>query len=111
MHRNIFRSAMAAGLALLATACATPPATTPEAPLYRCEHNIDFRARFIDDSVMLDGGRGRDVLYRDAGGTQPGQKFYSNPRMRAEFGLGATGREAIIRYPLLPLVARCVLDE
>jgi hypothetical protein len=30
--------------------------------------------------------------------------------MRAEFGLGASGREAVLRYPLLPLVARCVRD-
>jgi hypothetical protein len=36
--------------------------------------------------------------------------IYSNPRMKAEFGLGATGREAIVRYPLLPLAARCARD-
>ncbi|MET0310409.1 MAG: hypothetical protein ABW051_00010 [Burkholderiaceae bacterium] len=82
----------------------------PERPLYRCEHGVDFRADFIDDSVVLDGPGGRDVLYRDAGGEGPAQKIYANPRMKAEFGLGASGREAIIRYPLLPLVARCVRD-
>jgi hypothetical protein len=50
------------------------------------------------------------VLYRDAGGTTPQQTVYANPRLRAEFGLGATGREAILHYPLLPLTARCVRD-
>jgi hypothetical protein len=52
---------------------------------------------------------GYDVLYRDAGGTG-NQTHYRNPRVRAEFGLGPTGREAILRYPLLPLVVRCVRD-
>ena len=80
-----------------------------EAPLYRCEAGIEFRARFIDDTVVLDGSGSYDVLYRDAGGTGQ-QAFYRNPRMRAEFGLGASGREAIVRYPLLPLVVRCVRE-
>jgi len=74
---------------------------------YRCEHGIEFTAKFVDDTAVLDGSRGYDVLYRDAGGQTPQQSVYSNPRMRAEFGLGASGREAILRYPLLPLVARC----
>ncbi len=81
-----------------------------EAPLYRCENAIEFRARFIDNSVVLDGSRGYDVLYRNAGGVTPSQSVYSNIRMRAEFGLGPSGREAILRYPLLPLVVRCVRD-
>ena len=81
-----------------------------EAPLYRCENAIEFRARFIDNSAVLDGSRGYDVLYRDAGGVTPSQTVYSNIRMRAEFGLGSSGREAILRYPLLPLVVRCVRD-
>ena len=81
-----------------------------EAPLYRCEHAIEFRARFIDNTAVLDGSRGYDVLYRDAGGVGEAQTVYANPRMRAEFGLGPSGREAILRYPLLPLVARCVRD-
>ena len=81
-----------------------------EAPLYRCENAIEFRARFIDNSAVLDGSRGYDVLYRDAGGVTPSQTVYSNIRMRAEFGLGPSGREAILRYPLLPLVVRCVRE-
>lgn len=82
----------------------------PQLPVYHCEHGISFSVRFIDDTALLDGARGRDVLYRDAGGTTPQQTVYSNPRMKAEFGLGATGREAIVRYPLLPLAARCARD-
>lgn len=81
-----------------------------EAALYRCENAIEFRARFIDNSAVLDGSRGYDVLYRDAGGVTPSQTVYSNIRMRAEFGLGPSGREAILRYPLLPLVVRCMRD-
>ena len=85
-------------------------------PVYRCEHGIVFSVKFADNTALLSGVRtssgnsgvrDQDLLLRDAGG-QGSQAFYSNPRMRAEFGLGASGREAILRYPLLPLVARCV---
>lgn len=96
--------------AVAALAGCAGPATAPAVPVYHCEHGITFTARFIDDTAILDGARGRDVLYRDAGGTTPTHVVYSNPRMRAEFGLGATGREAIVRYPLLPLAARCARD-
>lgn len=81
-----------------------------DGPLYRCENGIEFRVKFIDDTAVLEGPGGRDLLQRDAGGQGPRQTVYSNPRMRAEFGLGASGREAVLRYPLLPLVARCVRD-
>jgi hypothetical protein len=88
-------------------------------PIYRCEHGIAFSVKFADNTAVLSGahtpsgnsGLGdQDVLLRDAGGQGAQQAFYSNPRMRAEFGLGASGREAILRYPLLPLVARCMRD-
>ena len=79
-------------------------------PHYRCEHDIEFSVKFADDSALLNGSRGSDVLYRDAGGQGDKQTVYSNPRMRAEFGMGASGLEAILRYPLLPLVARCVRE-
>jgi hypothetical protein len=78
--------------------------------LYRCEHGVEFTVRFIDDTALLDGSRGHDLLYRDAGGQGNQQTVYSNERVRAEFGLGASGREAVLRYPLLPLMARCVRD-
>ena len=103
--------ALAAPFVLL-TACTNNKGWQAEAPLYRCEAGIEFRARFVDDSAVLDGNSpatGYDVLYRDAGGTG-NQTHYRNTRVRAEFGLGPTGREAILRYPLLPLVVRCVRD-
>lgn len=102
-------SLLAVAVLLLAGCAAQGPGTN--LPHYRCEHGIDFTVRMVDDTALLDAGaRGYDVLYRDAGGVTPQQQVYSNPRMRAEFGLGATGREAVLRYPLLPLAARCVRD-
>lgn len=79
-------------------------------PHYRCEHGIEFMAQFVGDSVLLKGPRDYDLLSRDARGSSEKQPVYSNARMRAEFGLGASGREALLHYPLLPLVARCVRD-
>ena len=101
-------TASAAAAALLAGCAGIGPAQN--LPHYRCEYDIAFTVRFVDDTAILDGSRGHDVLYRDAGGQTPQQQFFSNPRMRAEFGLGTSGREAILRYPLLPLVARCARD-
>ncbi|MEP6791966.1 MAG: hypothetical protein ABI907_11365 [Ramlibacter sp.] len=90
--------------------CATPPPGA-SLPHYRCQAGVEFTVRFADDSALLDAGpRGYDILYRDSGGLTPQQAVYSNPRTRAEFGLGASGSEAILRYPLLPLVVRCVRD-
>lgn len=77
---------------------------------WRCEHGIEFRVRFVDDSAALEGTRANEVLFRDAGGQGPQQTVYSNAKMRAEFGLGANGREALLSYPALPLKARCVRD-
>ena len=81
-----------------------------DAPLYRCEHGIEFRVRFIDNTALLDGSRGTELLFRDAGGVGETQTVYTSAQMRAEFGLGPSGREAVVRYPLLPLVVRCVRD-
>ena len=92
-----------------------PPAT-PGAPAagtqrYRCDQGIAFTVRFADDSAMLDAGpRGSDVLLLYAGGATPQQTVYSNTRMRAEFGLGASGREAMLRYAAPPLAAHCVRE-
>ena len=102
--------ALLGALALAGCAGRTVQAT---APLYRCEHGLEFTVRFIDDTALLDGSRGHDLLQRDAGGQGEQQTVYSNERVRAEFGLGASGREAVLRYPQLPqlpLVARCVRD-
>jgi hypothetical protein len=96
------------------------PAGSPAAPAspaaslqrYRCDQNFDFSVRFTDDSAVIDAGsRGNDVLLRDAGGVTPQQTVYSNPRLRAEFGLGASGREAILRYLAPQLVVNCVKDQ
>ena len=78
---------------------------------YRCDQNLEFSVRFMDDSAVIDAGaRGNDVLLRDAGGVTPQQTVYSNPRLRAEFGLGAGGREAVLRYLAPQLVVNCVKD-
>jgi hypothetical protein len=78
-------------------------------PLYRCDQGMSFSVEFVDDTAVLKGARGNDVLLRDAGG-QGAQTVYSNPRMRAEFGLGASGREAMLHYPPQPLAVRCLRD-
>jgi hypothetical protein len=97
------------------TSAPDPGATAPLTPAalqrYRCDQNFEFTVRFMDDSAVIDaGGRGNDVLLRDAGGVTPQQTVYSNPRLRAEFGLGAGGREAILRYLSPQLVVNCAKD-
>jgi hypothetical protein len=82
----------------------------PEADRYRCENDVAFTVKFASDSATVNSNRGYEVLYRSAGGLTPNQTVYSNPRMRAEFGLGATGQEAILRYLLQPVVVRCARD-
>ncbi len=101
-------------LALACVACSAPGSTlsagdkaASKGVFYRCEQGIEFVARLVDDSAVLDGSRGYDVLYRAAGSTVPN---YKNLRMSAEFGLGPTGREAVVKYPLLPLAVRCAQD-
>ena len=102
-------SAMA--FALLLSGCAAGNfGSSSTGQRYRCEHGVEFSVKFVDDSALIDSSRGYNVLYRDAGGQGEGQSVYSNAMVRAEFGLGASGREAVLRYPLLPLVARCVRE-
>ena len=103
-------SAMSLALVLLA-GCATGNfGSSSTGQRYRCEQGIEFSVKFVDDSALIDSSRGYNVLLRDAGGQGEGQTVYSNAVVRAEFGLGASGREAVLRYPLLPLVARCVRE-
>jgi hypothetical protein len=104
-------------LAVLTLAsCAGAPDSKP-LPYYRCEYGIEFTAKFVDDSVALETTRGYEVLYRggkhasSAANAQAKSNEYSNARMQVEFDLGPTLREAIVRYPLLPLVSRCVRDN
>lgn len=91
---------------------AAPAAAQPDGTQrYRCDQGIAFTVRFTDDTAVVDvSPRGQDVLLRDAGGATPQQTVYSNPRMRAEFGLGVSGREAMLRYAAPPLAAHCVQE-
>ena len=120
-------------LALLALqACTTPPPQVPPAPPppalvpppevraagdtrppshYRCEDRTDFSVRFANDTAVLDrGALGNDTLLRDAGGLTPQQSVYSNARLRAEFGLGAGNREAVLHYLAPAKDVRCAGD-
>jgi hypothetical protein len=56
---------------------------------------------------VLTGPRGRQELLRDAGGLTPQQTVYSNAEWRAEFGLGASGREAVLQTLKPATVLRC----
>ena len=102
-----------------AAAAEPPPAAAASAtvraasdpPRYRCDQGIEFTVRFTDGTATVDAGsRGYDVLLRDAGGATPQQTVYSNARLRAEFGLGVSGREAIVRYAQPPLAAHCLQE-
>lgn len=112
LHKPVAKPStrLACLLAFFLAACASPPEDRG-AQFYRCEAGVDFTVRFVDDSAVVKSPRGLEVLYRDAGGLAPGQTFYTNPRLRAEFGLGKTGREAVLRYPLVALVLRCARDQ
>ena len=83
-----------------------------EADRYRCENDIAFTVRFTShfagDSAVIDSNRGYEVLYRAAAGAN--KAAYSNPRMRAEFGLGAAHNQALLRYLLQPVVVCCTRD-
>lgn len=113
---NTLHSALAVMTFLTTVACSGPTTQKP-LPLYRCEYGIEFTAKFVDDSVAVEGTRGYDVLYRGGkyastpANAKPNSSEYSNARMQIEFNLGVTQREAILRYPLLPLVSRCVRDN
>ena len=96
-----------AGMAAALAGCAGPSAL--ELSRYRCDGGMEFTVRFADGTAIVKGARGDDVLLRDAGG-QGAQRFYSNPRMRAEFGLGAGAREAVLHYPVAPLATRCMRE-
>ena len=79
--------------------------------MYRCEHDLRMSVEFRGNAVVLDSRQGYDILYRLEGDGPGPVAHYANTRMSAEFGLGPQGREAVIHYPLLPLVARCVTEE
>lgn len=111
--QRLMAAAALAGLAALA-GCASPgavavPGAAAASPLYRCGPGQSFSVSFSDDSAALKGPRGNELLLRDAGG-QGEQKVYSNARLRAQFGLGASGRDALLHYLGEPLKLRCQRD-
>jgi hypothetical protein len=92
-----------------ASPAAAPPASAP--PHYRCDGGLEFTVRFGDDTAVLDAGaQGKETLLRDAGGATPQQTVYSNDRVRAEFGLGTTTREAVVHYASPAREVHCVED-
>lgn len=100
----------ALGTALLLSACATAPVSSPTLPgvAYRCDQAEGFQVTFGTDSAVLTGVRGRQELLRDAGGLTPQQTVYSNASFRVEFGLGPEGRDAVLRTVKPTTVLRCV---
>ena len=100
---------VAGALALSGCASMNSGANGPAAQAYRCGQGLTFSVSFVNDTAVLKGARGDDVLLRDAGG-QGAQTVYSNARLRGEFGMGADGREALLHYLGQPLVARCMRD-
>jgi hypothetical protein len=94
----------ALGVAIWLSACA---GDAPQAPLphYLCEQNTQFTARFEQGSVRLDSNRGYDLLFKKAGASGA---VYESAQVSVEFNLGSSGKEAVLRYPLLPLALRCV---
>ena len=113
-RRNSIKLVGTLSVAALLGACATNNNAAPDPlPLYRCEYGIEFTAKFTDDAVTLQSSSGYDVLYRGSRSVSDAKNpnEYSNVRMIAEFKMGASGREALLRYPSLPLVSRCVRGE
>ena len=115
MKRSYFYSKYILLIALysLLAACASSSSPEAQAQRYRCELGIEFSARFSGESVALDSSRGYEMLFKDAKPLPepPKPNEYRNPRMSVEFNLGKDGNEALLRYPLLPLIARCVKDR
>jgi hypothetical protein len=97
---------------------AAPPVSATAAPApvnagtrYRCDHGLEFSVRYGADSATIDAGQqGRDELLRDAGGVTPAETVYSNERLRAEFGMGENGQEAVLHYAQPALVAHCTRE-
>ena len=63
------------------------------------------------DVVLLRGLPGGDErLGRDAGGLTPSQTVYSSATLRAEFGLGPEGRDALLHDLVSMADLRCRRD-
>ena len=101
-------------LTLWACAAGSNPFKTAEADRYRCENDVAFTVSFSANaeaqSATINSNRGYEVLYREMGGAGPTQTVYSNPRMRAEFGVSTNANQAVLRYLLQPVAVRCVRE-
>jgi hypothetical protein len=85
-----------------------PVAQEVSAPRFRCDHDIEFTVHFGDGTAQIDAGpQGSETLLRDAGGVTPQQTVYSSTRLKAEFGLGPGGDEAVLHYAAPPLEVHC----
>ena len=109
----------ASGHALAGTSLTAEPRSQPPMVLagsgadglwgYRCDGGAGFSVRFGNgDAVVTNLTGGSQVLLRDAGGATPRQTVYSNEHLRVEFGLGESGREAILRDAGAAEAAHCV---
>ena len=97
---------------LLAACAVTPQPIVPVSGVaYRCDQGEVFNVTFGNNAAVLTGPRGRQELLRDAGGLTPQQTVYSNAGIRAEFGLGVDGREAVLRLAKPAAVLRCVQES
>lgn len=86
--------------------CATGNPFAPDIR-WRCDNGLMLKLNPGDGSVAMQGGRGTQLLLRDAGGMGE-QAVYSNPEVRATTGLGADGRGAEIEGMIPNTRARCV---
>ena len=102
---------------LLLGGCAAMPEHGPEPAAgsptgtvrYACEDGTRLRVRLQEDAAQLEGlPGGPDALLRDAGGLTPRQRVYAGPRVRAEFGLGPDGTQAVLQLlQPQPATLRC----
>ena len=94
---------LAAGAVL--TGCASGNPFSFDVP-YRCDNGLTLSLNSRDDSVVMQGGRGSQLLLRDAGGVGD-QAVYSNPEARLITGLGPDGRNAELEGMIPNSRARC----
>ena len=106
MSLRFFAALVAA--ALLAAGCAAPPQDASRLR-YLCQHGQQFEARLYEDAALLEGQNARQQLAREA--SDGGALGYSDGTLHAVFGLGADGREALLRYAGIPEAVHCRLTD
>ena len=90
--------------ALLTAGCAAPQQEAQRLR-YLCQHGQQFEARLYEDAALLDGQGGQQQLARAA--EDGGALGYADGTLHAVFGLGAGGREALLRYAGIPEAVHC----